>query len=103
MRPHSSQHCNPRQDGFLDHARDGIKAHTSDHDMQKNSIEVGKYLVSPFIKTNADGGYLANVSIRSGQGMASHDRVLRFSPSFKHSSEALAYATRAGLDWIRQH
>ena len=71
--------------------------------MHKNSIEVGKYLVSPFIKTTDDGQYLANVSIRSGQGMASHDRVLRFAPQFGDHHEALAYATREGLNWVRMH
>jgi hypothetical protein len=69
--------------------------------MQKNSIEVGKYLVSPFTKLTADGSFAASVSIRSGRGMASHDRVMRFTPQFSNSREALAYATREGLAWVR--
>lgn len=70
--------------------------------MQKNRIEVGKYLVSPFTKTTDDGSYSAAVSIRSGQGMASHDRVLRFTPRFDSAREALAYATREGMAWIQR-
>jgi len=69
--------------------------------MQKNSIEVGKYLVSPFTKPTSDGRFAASVSIRSGRGMASHDRVMRFTPHFANPRDAIAYATREGLDWVR--
>jgi hypothetical protein len=70
--------------------------------MHKNSIEVGKYLVSPMIKPQADGSFAASVSIRSGRGMASHDRVMRFTPRFLSQRAALRYATDEGLAWIRQ-
>ena len=71
--------------------------------MQNNSIEVGKYLVSPIIKTQEDGSFAASVSIRSGRGMASHDRVMRFTPSFRSQRAAIRYATAEGLAWIRAH
>lgn len=71
--------------------------------MQKNSIEVGKYLVSPMIKTQADGSFAASVSIRSGRGMASHDRVMRFTPVFRSQRAALNYATAEGLAWVKAH
>lgn len=71
--------------------------------MQNKSIEVGRYLVSPFTKPHTDGGFAASVSIRSGRGMASHDRVLRFTPRFAMARDALAYATREGLDWVRMN
>ena len=71
--------------------------------MQKNSIEVGKYLVSPMIKPQDDGSFAASVSIRSGRGQASHDRVMRFTPSFNSRRAALRYATAEGLAWIRSH
>lgn len=71
--------------------------------MQNNSIEVGRYLVSPMTKPHADGGFAASVSIRSGQGMASVDRVMRFVPSFPSPGEAILYATDAGLAWVREH
>lgn len=70
--------------------------------MQNNSIEVGKYLVSPMTKTLADGSFAASVSIRSGRGQASHDRVLRFTPSFNNPRAALRYAKAEGLAWVRQ-
>ena len=69
--------------------------------MQNKSIEVGKYLVSPMIKTPADGSFAASVSIRSGRGMASHDRVMRFTPRFISQRAALRYATSEGLAWVR--
>ncbi|MDN3922575.1 hypothetical protein [Roseateles violae] len=71
--------------------------------MQKNSIEVGKYLVSPMTKPQDDGSFAASVSIRSGRGMASHDRVMRFTPSFQSHRAAIRYATAEGLAWARAH
>ncbi|MDM4767771.1 hypothetical protein [Pelomonas sp. SE-A7] len=71
--------------------------------MQYKSIEVGRYLVSPMSKPTGDGGYTASVSIRSGQGQASHDRVLRFVPRFESRRAALRYAVREGQDWAQTH
>ena len=53
------------------------------------------------IKTQADGSFAASVSIRSGRGMASHDRVMRFTPRFISQRAALRYATSEGLAWVR--
>ena len=64
------------------------------------SIEVGKYLVSPIIKTQDDGSFAASVSIRSGIGQASHDRVMRFTRRFNSQRAALRYATAEGLAWV---
>lgn len=69
----------------------------------KNSIEVGRYLVSPMTKPLADGGFSAAVSIRSGQGMASHDRVMRFVLRFESPRAALRYAKAEGLAWVLAH
>jgi hypothetical protein len=44
--------------------------------------------------------YAASVSIRSGHGSATHDRVMRFVPEFDSGEAALQYATAQGLDWI---
>ncbi|HEX2010990.1 MAG TPA: hypothetical protein VJN44_08645 [Roseateles sp.] len=55
------------------------------------------------IKPHAEGGFAASVSIRSGSGMASHDRVLRFVPRFPSRRAALRYATNEGLAWVRAH
>jgi len=71
--------------------------------MHKNSIEVGKYLVSPMTTPLAEGGFSASVSIRSGIGQATHDRVMRFTPAFTNSRAAIRYAKAEGLAWARQH
>ena len=51
-------------------------------DIIQHSIAVGKYLVSPLIKDLDDGRYAASVSIRSGRGSGTHDRVIRLTPRF---------------------
>lgn len=68
--------------------------------MNHSSIEVGKYLVSPLTKRLGDGRYAASVSIRTGRGSATHDRVMRFAPLFETSQAAAHYATRQGLTWL---
>ena len=72
--------------------------------MQNNkNIEVGRFLVSPMIKPRDEGGFTASVSIRSGRGMASVDRVMWFTPQFGSPQAALRYATAEGLAWARSH
>ncbi|MCY1164653.1 MULTISPECIES: hypothetical protein [Polaromonas] len=67
-----------------------------------NNIAVGKYLVSPLAKPQDTGGYAASVSIRSGRGSGTHDRVLRFSGLFDSAASALQYATEHALGWIQE-
>ena len=67
----------------------------------QNNIAVGKYLVSPLAKPQGSGGYTASVSIRSGRGSATHDRVLRFNGLFDSAAAAVHYATEHALGWIR--
>jgi len=69
--------------------------------MKKNSIEVGRYRVSPMTTPHAEGGFAASVSIQSGRGSASIDRVWRFVPRFTTSRAALRYAAREGAIWAR--
>ena len=64
-------------------------------------IAVGKYLVSPLAKQQGEG-YAASVSIRSGRGSATHDRVLRFSGLFDSAASAVQYATEHALRWIHE-
>jgi hypothetical protein len=65
-------------------------------------IAVGKYLVSPLAKQQAEGRYAASVSIRSGRGSGTHDRVLRFSTLFDDAAAAVHYATEHALGWIHE-
>lgn len=63
-------------------------------------IQVGKYLVSPLTRPIPGGRYLAAVSIRSGRGSMTHDRVTRFVPVFESHDQAARYATDQALAWI---
>ena len=65
-------------------------------------MAVGKYLVSPLAKPQGEGRYAASVSIRSGKGSATHDRVMRFSGLFDSAAQALHYATEHALGWIKE-
>ncbi|HYR26079.1 MAG TPA: hypothetical protein VEQ09_09625 [Aquabacterium sp.] len=41
------------------------------------------------------------LSIRSGRGSASHDRVFRFAPLFASRDEAVHYAAAQGRDFVQ--
>ncbi|MBH9553656.1 hypothetical protein [Inhella gelatinilytica] len=71
--------------------------------MKNNSIEVGRFFVSPMIKRDVDGQFVASVSIRSGQGRATTDRVTRFEPRFACAQSALRFAVDRGIAWARLH
>ena len=66
------------------------------------SFSVDKFCLSPFAKLNDAGQYAPSISIRRGQGRASHDRVVRFLPSFATSDEALRYAADHGRRFVQQ-
>jgi len=68
----------------------------------KDNITVGKYLISPLTKLLENGWYACSVSIRSGSGSGTHDRVLRLTRLFQTKLAAVRYATAEGLQWIGQ-
>lgn len=68
----------------------------------QKTISVGKYLVSPLSRRRDDGRYCASVSIRSGHGSASTDRVMRFTGDFDTENAAQSYANEQGLIWVSQ-
>ena len=70
--------------------------------LKNSQIEVGKYLVSPIVKFEADGRYAASVSIRSGSGAGTYDRVMRLTGIFDTAAAAVHYATEHALGWIRE-
>ena len=65
-------------------------------------IHLGKYQISPMTRPLALGRHSASVSIRSGQGMASHDRVLRLISDFDSAQGALDHALAEGCDWVNR-
>ena len=76
-------------DGTQHAARAGATPHT-----------IGRYPVSPLIRLLEDGWFSTSVSIRSGSGSATTDRVLRLPRLFQCAEEAVAYARAEGLQWI---
>lgn len=63
-------------------------------------VTMGKYLVSPLARQTTEGRYMPSVSIRTGRGSATHDRVLRFTRHFATAREALRYAADQGRSWV---
>ncbi|MEW6099326.1 MAG: hypothetical protein AB1666_09095 [Pseudomonadota bacterium] len=52
------------------------------------------------MKQLQDGQYAASVSIRSGTGTSTHDRVWRLVPRFDNRQAAVRYATEHALAWL---
>ena len=63
---------------------------------------VGRFLLSPLTRQTDSGRYAASLSIRSGQGSGTHDRVLRFIPLFDSPQAAAHYALDQGRRYLRQ-
>lgn len=58
----------------------------------EKTIPVGKFLVSPLARFTEAGDYIASLSIRSGRGTGTLDRVFRFLPRFACRQDVLQYA-----------
>lgn len=69
------------------------------HTSNKN-LTVGKYLISPLSRQLDNGWWATSVSIRSGAGRSTHDRVLRLTRLFQNQLAAVEYALAEGLRWI---
>jgi hypothetical protein len=67
---------------------------------QHHPIEVGKYLISPLTRGLENGWFACSVSIRSGSGRATTDRVVRLTRLFRDHLAAADYARAEGLQWI---
>jgi hypothetical protein len=63
---------------------------------------VGRFVLSPITRQTANGRFSAALSIRSGQGSATHDRVYRFVPLFDSAQAAAHYAMDQGQSCLRQ-
>jgi hypothetical protein len=64
------------------------------------ALQVGKYLISPLTKPLENGWWACSVSIRSGSGRATTDRVVRLTKLFRDRWAAAEYALGEGLQWI---
>jgi hypothetical protein len=69
--------------------------------IKEQTVSEGRYLVSPLTRMTDAGAYVAAVSIRSGRGSGTQDRVFRFIPQFSTREGARRYAVEQGMNWIR--
>jgi hypothetical protein len=70
------------------------------NDNNHQPITVGKYLISPLTKALENGWFACSVSIRSGAGSTTTDRVVRLTRLFRDRLAAAEYALAEGLQWI---
>jgi hypothetical protein len=56
--------------------------------------------VSPLVKEVDDGWFASSVSIRSGSGSETTDRVIRLLPLFRCISDAASFARLEAAQWI---
>jgi hypothetical protein len=56
--------------------------------------------VSPLPRAIDGGRFTAAVSIRSGTGRTTHDRVMRFTPLFDTHDQAARFATDQAYAWL---
>jgi hypothetical protein len=68
---------------------------------REKTFSVGKYLVSPLTHAVDSGRYSASVSIRSGRGSNTHDRVFRFSAHFPTREGARRHAIEQGVRCVQ--
>ncbi len=68
--------------------------------MENKSVQIGKFRVSPMADRQPDGSFVPCVSIRSGQGSASLERIVRFVHRFATQHAAEIYALKQGLGWV---
>ena len=65
-----------------------------------DNLKVGKYLISPLTRALDNGWFACSVSIRSGSGSATTDRVVRLTRLFRDRIAAADYALAEGRQWI---
>ena len=66
---------------------------------QQAATTIGKYRIAALPARLGSGQFCAQVSIASGQGQASTDRVMRFTPVFHSHDAAAQYALGQGIGW----
>jgi hypothetical protein len=65
-------------------------------------ISMGKFRIQPCSRALPNGTFGAQVSVASGRGSASTDRVMRFVPEFATPAAASQYALDEGMLWVER-
>jgi len=74
----------------------------NDKTASQSPITIGKYRIAACPRLLDGGRFAAQVSIASGRGSASTDRVMRFVDDFPTHDAAACYAIEQGLNWVRE-
>ena len=69
---------------------------------QHPAITHGKYRIAASPRALPCGSFTAQVSVASGRGSASTDRVMRFVPEFATPAAASQYALDEGMLWVER-
>ena len=69
--------------------------------IEQTPITMGKYRIAACPRQLPCGQFAAQVSIASGRGSASTDRVMRFHDEFPSHDAAARFAIAQGIDWVR--
>lgn len=78
-----------------------LMIHTNDTTTTRLSpLTMGKYRIAALPRLLPGGLFAAQVSIASGHGSASTDRVIRFDSAFSTHDAAADYALAQGIDWV---
>ena len=72
------------------------------HHCLHQSILMGKYRIQPCSRALPNGAFGAQVSVASGRGSASTDRVMRSVPEFATPAAASQYALDEGVLWVER-
>ena len=68
---------------------------------ENTPVTVGKYRIVACPRALPCGRFAAQVSVASGRGSASTDRVMCFTNDFATRDAAASFALAQGLDWVR--
>jgi hypothetical protein len=77
-----------------------LRTHGSGRAVPTAPVTAGKYLISPITTLLDNGWYACSVSIRSGSGSATTDRIVRLTRLFRTAVRAAEYAIAEGQQWI---
>ena len=72
------------------------------HYCSHQPISMGKFRIQPCSRALPNGAFGAQVSVASGRGSASTDRVMRFVPEFATPDAANQYALDEGMLWVER-
>ena len=70
--------------------------------LRPSPVTIGKYRGAACPQELAGGRFAAQVSIASGRGSASTDRVMRFCDDFSTHDAAAHFALAQGIEWVHQ-